>query len=138
MTNETPRLDTYSALEFQGYVVDCPTYDREHKVLHFKAKSLNCPPLLFQAKGEVAKGFKSLLHQGCLIQATAIPKHNLGDVEGRKYILIRWEVKRLAILGRKKVNLGNFTDRRILDGLMPIDGEEILDVGYVEPINLGR
>lgn len=131
------KADTYSVIEFQGYVSDSPSYDREEMRLDFKAQSANRPNLKFFAKGELAKAFKSLLHQGCLIQASAVPTAHLEEWQGEKVSVVEWECKRLILLGTKKVNLGKYADKRILDGLMPID-DEVVDIGYVEPITFGR
>lgn len=127
-------IDTYCALEFQGHVVDSPKYDKKTETLEFKAKTQRHPPLLFIAKGTLAKAFKSILHYGCFIQVSASPIGHVEKVDGEKAIVITWQAKRMTVLGRRKAtNLGNFTDRRILDGLTPIEGEEITDVGYVDP-----
>ena len=134
---ENFKADTYSVIEFQGYVSDSPSYDREEMRLDFKAQATNRPNLKFFAKGELAKAFKSILHQGCLIQASAVPIAHLEEWRGEKASVVEWECKRLILLGTKKVNLGNYADTRILDGLMPIEGE-VMDVGYVEPITFGR
>lgn len=130
--------DTYATLEFQGYVVGVPTYDRENKILSFRAKTLSFPTMQFKASGESAKAFKSLLHAGVLVQLSATPKAQLISLgDGKKASIIEWEAKRLSMLGRKKIELGNYADRKILDGLMPLD-DEITDVGYVEPITFER
>lgn len=130
--------DTYATLEFQGYVVGVPSYDRDAKALTFRAKTTSFPTMQFKASGELAKAFKTLLHAGVLVQLSAIPKASLVDIgNGKKASIIEWEAKRLSMLGRKKVDLGNYADRKILDGLMPLE-DEVTDVGYVEPITFGR
>lgn len=139
MQNGAPKgIDTYAVLEFQGYVMDSPTYDRETKVLEFKAKAINRPPLKFVARGNVAKAFKSLLHHGCFIQVTALPKSHMVKMEdGSSAVSIEWEARTLTVLGSRKVNLGTLSDIRILDGLMPME-DEIEDVGYVEPYSFAK
>ncbi len=130
--------DTYAALEFQGYVVGVPTYDKNSMILKFRAKDLSHPTLQFKAIGQLAKAFKTLLHQGCMIQLTAVPTSHLIEFgEGKKATVIEWEAKAISVLGRKKVKLSGYADRKILDGLMPME-DEITDVGYVEPITFGR
>ena len=124
---------TYSALEFQGFVVDCPTYDKDRRILEFKAKTDTEPPLQFLAKGELAQAFKNMLHHGCYVQIAARPKGQFETVGGKRFIAIRWHVRKMAIMTRRRgKNVGNFTDIRILDGLMPMD-DEIIDVGYIDP-----
>lgn len=138
MTNDIPsNIDTYCVLEFQGIVADIPTYDRKARKLEFVARALNRPTLKFVAKGNLAQAFKSLLHKGCFIQAQAVPKPHIEEVGGERCRVLEWECKKMSVLGTRKVNLGAFSDIRILDGLMPTE-EDYEDVGFVEPYSFGR
>ena len=127
-----PNLDTYEILEFQGFVADVPTYDKDTGKLEFVARALNRPTLKFTAQGETALGFKSILHKGCMVQLQAVPFPHLETVGREKCRVIDWEVRKMAVLGVRKTNLGKFSDVRILDGLMPTESD-LEDVGYVDP-----
>lgn len=130
--------DTYAVLEFQGYVIDFPDYDRDKKLLTFKAKPTNLPPMQFLCKGQLAQAFKSILRQGVLINASAVPIGKMEDLGGSKVITVSWEAKKITALSRTRVRFDKFAKATILDGLMPTEGDEIDDIGYVEPHSFGR
>lgn len=125
--------DTYAILEFQGYVCEVPSFDRDKTTLEFIAAPASTKtPMRFITKGEKAKAFKTMLHKGCLIQLQAIPSNRIEEWNGEKVVVLEWEAKQISLLGRRKVNLGKFNDIRVLDGLMPLDSE-VEDVGYIDP-----
>ncbi len=128
--NRIPKIDTYEILEFQGIVADTPTYERKIQKLSFVARALNRPTLKFVAHGDIAKAFRVLLHKDSVIQLQAVPKHRLEVIGDGRYRIIEWEVKRMCIVGRQRINLGKYADSRILDGLMPEEGD-YEDIGYV-------
>lgn len=123
--------DTYAVLEFQGYVVNTPIYDRDIKSLWFRAQSKPGSPLQFRANGETAKAYKNLLRRGRFVRVTATPSfRNYEDC-----VIVEWEAKRICMLGTAKATkraTGNLSDKRVIDGLMPQD-DEIPEVGYVDP-----
>lgn len=130
-------IDTYSLLEFQGIVSDCPAYDRKAKRLDFRAMAFGRPALKLYAEGEAAKAFKAMLRPGSLIQATAVPVAQIAEIGGERCSLVEWRCLRITLLGRRKTELTTYADERILDGLTPVEGE-YTDVGYVEPYSFGR
>lgn len=132
-----PKADTYEVLEFQGYVADVPTYDKESGKLEFVARAANRPTLAFFAQSELGKAFRVLIHKGSMVQIQAFPFPHIEEVGGKKCRVLSWEAKRIQLLGHQKINLGKFSDVRILDGLMPGE-DELQDVGYVDPIFFAR
>lgn len=129
--------DMYMVLEVQGLVYGVPTYDRKARELRFKVSSSGGATLPLIATGETAKAFKSLLNSGVLIQASAVPVQEVIDFNGGKAVVNQWHAKRIQVLSYKKVRLKDFSDLRILDGLMPED-DDYEDVGFVEPESWGR
>ena len=130
--------DRYAVLELQGTVCGVPTYDRKAKKLCFKVSPSQGVTLPMVATGETAKAFKSLLNSGVLIQAKALPRQEivaLGD--GSQAIATVWHARKIQVLSFKKTRLKEFSDLRILDGLMPED-DDYQDVGFVEPESWGR
>ena len=130
--------DTYAILEFQGYVANVPSFDKETATLRFAARPNGKPIIQFIAKGEAAKAFKSILHIGALVQILAIPVQRAVDHNGSKALITEWVAKSIKHLGRRrKIDLAKFADVAILDGLMPSE-TEIEDVGYIEPLTFER
>ena len=124
--------DTYAVLEFQGYVRNVPTYDRENKILRFVGiASTGASCIQFYAKGELAKAYKSILHQNCIVQIQATPSSRFYELDGKRYFGIQWHALRITLLGKYKVRLGRFDDKDILDSLSPIESD-FEDVGHVD------
>lgn len=124
--------DNYAVLEVQGYVSGVSIYDRESKKLEFVVCPMSGVLLPMYAKGELAKAFKTMLCNGTLIQAKAIPHQRAITLGESELINTVWEAKRLHRLSHKKEKITEFADLDVLDGLMPED-DEYTDVGYVDP-----
>lgn len=131
------RIDTYAVLEFQGIVSDVPSYDTKTGRLDFVARPLDRPSLKFFAQGELAKGFKSMLHKGIMLQIQAIPFPHMEEVGGELCRVIDWEAKAMRKIGYRRINLGKFSDARILDGLLPMSND-LIDVGFVSEYAMER
>ena len=113
--------DTYSVLEFQGYVSEVPEYDVDGKELRFYARAAGKPSLRFFAEDPLARNVKDTLRVGQLVRIAATPSIKVETDGYRHWKTVEWKASSIMAMGFKRVRLSSFADKKTLEGLFPLD-----------------